>query len=106
MSDTTPILPLPAVPVNPTDRNTATAHGLWKGHLTLPCSFVTLFSVLVAASFLVVLKWQFDQQTQMRTRLQRQTEIIHTLLLEKGVNLPEMEPGEGVVLPDRHPARK
>lgn len=94
----------PVVALNPTDRNISTAHGLWKGHVTLPCSFVTLGAVAILTGFLLVLHWQFDQQTQMRERLQRQTEIIHSLLLEKGVEIPPIDPGSPD--PGRHPTRK
>lgn len=72
--------PSPPAPVNSTDRNIQTARGLFSGHLTLPCSFVTFGIIVFAIVYLVSLSWWIDQVNQVRERLRESERLNHEIV--------------------------
>lgn len=72
--------PSPPAPVNATDRNIQTARGLFSGHLTLPCSFVTFGIIIFAIVYLVSLSWWIDQVNQVRERLRESERLNRDLV--------------------------
>lgn len=67
--------------MNATDRNVRSATGIWKGHITLPSSFLTCLLLLICGSFLLIINWTFEQTTQIRDRL-RAVENLNARLLQ------------------------
>lgn len=61
-----PSPPVPAPPVNATDRNVQTATGMWRGHITLPSAFLTGSLLIICGSFLLVTHWCFDEVKSIR----------------------------------------
>lgn len=90
-------------PVNATDRNVKTAAGIFTGHITLPCAFVTFFFVLLNVFYLLIVHWQFDQITQVRARLGRQEELVQGFLIDRGVSFPGSTPGVPKKMPELRP---
>lgn len=72
---------LSETPKNATDRNVVTATGMWRGHITLPSAFLSGCFIMLCASFLIVIYWCFDQQTQLRDRI-RALEVINARLIQ------------------------
>jgi hypothetical protein len=63
-------------PRNATDRNVETATGMWRGHITLPSSFLTMMLFLTNVGYVLTIHWMMDQQDQMRERIKAQEVLI------------------------------
>lgn len=81
----------PDIPRNATDRNVQTAVGLFKGHITLPSSFLTTMLLAICGSFLLVTHWCFDEVNNIRQRLREHEKIIYTFI-EKATATPVPDP--------------
>lgn len=81
----------PAPPLNATDRNVQTATGMWRGHITLPSSFLSGMLLIICASFLLVTHWCFDEVKSIRERLREHERIIYGFI-EKPTPAPLATP--------------